>query len=816
MKLAQRKDKCSLHVVKTGFKVTGVSSIRYRGKEILTKGEMFGRIRDRLKDDNSERSYAGIMPVRKGISKGWSASNIRNNRMDGTAHIKYHFSEKCVKPKTSTITRESDQKHIVHVQAGIYKEEKDTEGEREQGEFSKSILTYIREPENIFETTYYNFEKKLSKNDTLIPDKITNNKVSTGKVSIDKVPVDRVSVNKVPVGRVSVDKVPVNQVSVDKVSVGKVPIDRVLADKASVNRVSIDNVSDGRVSADKALVNRVSIDNVSDGRVSADKASVNRVSIDNVSVDKGSIGEVSDCKSPISLVGDLYDREKSKISSETKAKFCNVNAPKTAYKMPGVAKKEDKIRSEVEEEDISEPWVCSKEEREKIRGKQLQYKSVHVDSINAYTTDKKKTYKDNVKKRLLREYVIREMIHDQGKNNPNAHFKLIGQMITYDAAKVISRIMKLILTLISKLLLMILPVILIASVVAMVFVGLYMKMESPATYFDGYYDSIQEVRENPEYIKNVIQELERDFAGDIEYFLSVNGLNETTYAYGQYSEADDVVSAYLAQITTDPNYSRLLSTETEGYPAYLFVDTNQEKKLLKKIFKQFNYTEKEAVKKKVTNEEGKEEEKDAEKMTVYCLTMEKWKEEYGAELSEPAQTILADLMQKNVNVKSEGNENFVTGEAVPIQDLVIPEGVDENLIYLAGFIRAEAGNQSYIGKTAVAYVILNRAGGATGNIKWVLTAPYQFSCYIPYHTVEKYLYAYVNMSQEQREADSCYKAAAGAYYGTSENPIGDMKYYCNPKYCSAGEVRQWEKIRARNTEEQIKIIGDHVFCQNCW
>ena len=39
-------------------------------------------------------------------------------------------------------------------------------------------------------------------------------------------------------------------------------------------------------------------------------------------------------------------------------------------------------------------------------------------------------------------------------------------------------------------------------------------------------------------------------------------------------------------------------------------------------------------------------------MTVYCLTREKWKEEYGAELSEPAQTILADLMQKNVNVKS--------------------------------------------------------------------------------------------------------------------------------------------------------------------
>ena len=248
----------------------------------------------------------------------------------------------------------------------------------------------------------------------------------------------------------------------------------------------------------------------------------------------------------------------------------------------------------------------------------------------------------------------------------------------------------------------------------------------------------------------------------------------------------------------------------------MFIDTDREEKLLKKVFKQFNYTKKETVKKKVTNEKGKEEEKNAEKMTVYCLTIEKWKDEYEKELPETAQTILADLMKEQTYMKPEENDNFVAGEAVPIEDLIIPEGVDENLIYLAGFIKAEAGNQSDIGKTAVAYVILNRAGGASGNIKGVLTAPYQFSCYIPYHTVEKYLYAYANMSQGQRETDSCYRAAAGAYYGTAENPIGSMKYYCNPKYCSVGEVRQWEKIRSRNSDEQIKIIGDHVFCQNCW
>lgn len=64
--------------------------------------------------------------------------------------------------------------------------------------------------------------------------------------------------------------------------------------------------------------------------------------------------------------------------------------------------------------------------------------------------------------------------------------------------------------------------------------------------------------------------MEKNFAGDVDYFLSVNGLNEVVYAYGTYSEADDIAAVYLAQITTDPNYSKLLSMETEGYPT-LFI-----------------------------------------------------------------------------------------------------------------------------------------------------------------------------------------------------------------------------------------------------
>ena len=693
MKLAQRKDKQSLHVVKSGFKITGISAIRYKGKDILVKGKIFKNSDDIQEDINGANDHGIMSSVIKNISYDWVNLNIKDDRKDRNSWVK-KSSENYVKSGFSDIERKPEEKHLVQMQ--------------------------------------------------LKPDEMNNN-CEGGKEEQDEI----------------------------------------------VKMIFAQNI-----------IHKQGLS----GGVLQQRQQKN---------------EPENIEMPINLLADEQgDKEKIKITAEIMAKFCNINLPQTADKKRGAWKKEDIVKMEVGEEEISDPSVCSKEEREKIREKK-QHRDEYVNAVIAeylleHAADKKEGYIDGVKKRLLKEYVIRELINEQGRNDPNAHIRLIEQMITYDVTKVIEKIMKLVLTLISKLLLMMLPVILIASVIALVFVGIYMKAESPTTYFEGYYDSIQEVRENPKYIKNVLQEMEKNFAGDVDYFLSVNGLNELVYAYGTYSEAEDIAAVYLAQITTDPNYSNLLSMETEGYPAYLFIDTSQEEKLLKKVFKQFNYTEKEAVKKKVKNDKGKEEEKDAEKLTVYCITIEKWKEEHGTEVSAAARTLLDELLEDRAYISPKGNDNFIAGEAVPIEDLVIPEGVDENLIYLAGFIRAEAGNQSDIGKIAVAYVILNRAGGASGNIKGVLTAPYQFSCYIPYHTVEKYLYAYANMSQEQREADSCYRAAAGAYYGTAENPIGSMKYYCNPKYCSVGEVKQWEKIRARNSEEQIKIIGDHVFCQNCW
>ena len=447
MKLVQRQDRQKLHVVKTGFKVTGVSAIRYKGKDILVKGKIFRSSDDMRTDMNEENDHGVLSSVIKNISDSWVNSNIKNNRKDKNTWIKEFSSQSYVKSGFNIAERKleetkTEDKKDVRVQIQPDKEKKELEvWKEEQRQNIKTVFS----------------QKHLHKSE------------------------------------ISVEPVQQKQQKIHSEDLGT---------------------------------------------------------------------------SITLLATEQSNRTKSKITLKNMAKFCNVNLPGATCKEKVTHKKEDIVRMEVLEEDIIEPWVCSGEEREQIR-KKKQYRGEYInavvtESIRSQIADKKEEYIDGVKKRLLKEYVIQEMIHDQKGNDPNAHFKLIGQMITHDAAKAIAKMMKLVLTLICKLLFVMLPVILIASVVAMVFVGLYMKAESPTTYFDGYYDSIQEVRENPKYIRNVIQEMERNFAGNIDYFLGVNELNEAVYAYGIYSEADDIAAAYLAQITTDPNYSKLISMEVEG------------------------------------------------------------------------------------------------------------------------------------------------------------------------------------------------------------------------------------------------------------
>lgn len=77
MKLVQRQDRQKLHVVKTGFKVTGVSAIRYKGKDILVKGKIFRSSDDMRTDMNEENDHGVLSSVIKNISDSWVNSNIK-------------------------------------------------------------------------------------------------------------------------------------------------------------------------------------------------------------------------------------------------------------------------------------------------------------------------------------------------------------------------------------------------------------------------------------------------------------------------------------------------------------------------------------------------------------------------------------------------------------------------------------------------------------------------------------------------------------------------------------------------------------------
>ncbi len=469
----------------------------------------------------------------------------------------------------------------------------------------------------------------------------------------------------------------------------------------------------------------------------------------------------------------------------------------------------DDIIAECDEKYIEGPAVCSVEER--ARQNKEKEGLTRDKEQGRGKGNKKKAQASKVKKAMIRAYMIKELTQEDGGGNAG---QLVKNLLKQEALKLLRRIGKALLLLAGKILLFLLPVILLCAAVLVPFLMIYGLLMSPSTYFSSVFDQDKMAKENPLYLKNVVQEMYTDFYGQITLFKNANALNEVTYPYGSYNNVDEIVAVYLARVTNMPSYTDMKEADS-GHPPYLFIDTETEGALLKEVFAQFNYTQMEAVKVTVTGTDGKPHLVDAHKLTAFFLPIAKWREGHEGELSEREKTTLKEVLAQAEQGRGDNLASFA-GEAVPIEDLEIPEGVDENILYMAGFIRAEAGNQSNQGKLAVAFVILNRAGGVRGAIKGVLTAPYQFSCYIPYHTVEQYLTGYAGMTDEERNADPCWRAAVAAYTGTADNPIGDRKYYCNPKYCSVGEAAQWQKIYAHNAKEDIVIIEDHVFCRYCW
>lgn len=367
---------------------------------------------------------------------------------------------------------------------------------------------------------------------------------------------------------------------------------------------------------------------------------------------------------------------------------------------------------------------------------------------------------------------------------------------------------------------------LIIGIIMLAFTSASTVAGSPQAYFEGIFAGETDLFEQETYVDDMLQEKYNSFSEEIIEFLAKDPNNQVVYASGALpNNKNSVLAVYFAKLCTDAAYDNCYDRRnavSREYPQYLLVDTGMERSLFAEVFGQMNYTKTETIPVQLPpeTEGGESQMAYAQQMTVFCLSISEWLAMHPSYLSEDGKDLLEALKEYETETAAGGGGGTgISGTPAALDDITIPEGADKNLIYMAGFLEAEAASQTdnnREGQRAVAYVMLNRAGGNVNQIIPVLLAPYQFSCYIPFHTVEAKIQKYASMSEEQRNADPIYSICAQASQGQCENPIGTWKYYCNPAGCQGGAEVQWAKIRAKNEEDQYKQIQDHVFCQNCW
>ena len=343
---------------------------------------------------------------------------------------------------------------------------------------------------------------------------------------------------------------------------------------------------------------------------------------------------------------------------------------------------------------------------------------------------------------------------------------------------------------------------------------------SPQAYFEQAYADEDSLTAHQKYIDSALQKKYNALSNDVADFLGASPYNQVVYSSGVTYNWNSVLAVYFSMLCTSDGYDDCYNKRdsvAKDFPQYFLVDTSKEKDLLKDTFKQMNYTVTEEIQVSVPNADGTGTvQVAAQKMTVFSLSVDQWMAVHGSSLSEEAKELLELLKEYENQYAAGGGGTAGGGEYTPLEGITIPEGANASLIYMAGFLEAEAGGQPEEGQRAVAYVMLNRAGGNVNGVIAALLAPSAFSCYIPYHTVEAKIQKYAAMTEEQRNADPIYSICAAAASGQSANPIGTWRYYCNPNGCAGGAVTQWAKIRAKNSEAEYRQIGDHVFCSNGW
>ena len=116
--------------------------------------------------------------------------------------------------------------------------------------------------------------------------------------------------------------------------------------------------------------------------------------------------------------------------------------------------------------------------------------------------------------------------------------------------------------------------------------------------------------------------------------------------------------------------------------------------------------------------------------------------------------------------------------------------VSSDVYLLARVVHGEARGEPYLGKVAVAAVVLNRVASASfpNTIAGVVYQPGAFTCM-------------VDGQIDQPVADSAYQAARDALNGS--DPSGGAIYYFNPDTATSAWI--WSR-------PLIKVIGKHRFC----
>lgn len=132
----------------------------------------------------------------------------------------------------------------------------------------------------------------------------------------------------------------------------------------------------------------------------------------------------------------------------------------------------------------------------------------------------------------------------------------------------------------------------------------------------------------------------------------------------------------------------------------------------------------------------------------------------------------------------------------------------DDLTLMAGTILMEAGGESFDGKVAVAWVIMNRDARAKHpGIDEIVWAPYQFSAWNTDAQARSHLQA--TMLSNPALWDECMKAAAAAIWRFIPDPTHGATMYLNPtltKQIRGGTLPDWY-----DASKVTAVIGAHEF-----